>query len=55
MVKKFARSFPSIAAFGRVMSVCVDAMMVGSLETTVEEGEHVKHDQEFGYFGSGMF
>ena len=27
--------------FGRVMAVCIGAMMVGSIETTVEEGESV--------------
>jgi phosphatidylserine decarboxylase len=35
--------------FGRVMAVChrVGAMMVGSIKTTVEEGESVQRDQEF--------
>ena len=41
-------------AFGRVM-VCVGAMMVGSIYTTVKEGEHVKHSREFGYFGFGIY
>lgn len=27
--------------------------MVGSIRTTVEEGEHVKRGQEFGYFAFG--
>lgn len=39
--------------FGRVMAVCVGAMMVGSIQTTVEEGEEVKRGQEFGYFAFG--
>ncbi|THG96606.1 hypothetical protein EW026_g5254 [Hermanssonia centrifuga] len=41
--------------FGRVMAVCVGAMMVGSIETTVEQGEHVKRGQEFGYFAFGEY
>lgn len=40
--------------FGRVFAVCVGAMMVGSIKTTVEEGEDVKRGQEFGYFAFGM-
>ncbi|KAF8808440.1 hypothetical protein BYT27DRAFT_7188951 [Phlegmacium glaucopus] len=39
--------------FGRVMAVCVGAMMVGSIKTTVEEGESVQRGQEFGYFAFG--
>ncbi|KAG6815105.1 hypothetical protein H0H87_005075, partial [Tephrocybe sp. NHM501043] len=39
--------------FGRVMAVCIGAMMVGSIKTTVEEGEHVHRGQEFGYFAFG--
>ncbi|EJD07089.1 uncharacterized protein FOMMEDRAFT_103160 [Fomitiporia mediterranea MF3/22] len=39
--------------FGRVMAVCVGAMMVGSILTTVQEGEEVKRGQEFGYFAFG--
>ncbi|KAG2018560.1 phosphatidylserine decarboxylase, variant 4 [Coprinopsis cinerea AmutBmut pab1-1] len=39
--------------FGRVMAVCVGAMMVGSIETTVEEGQTVKRGDEFGYFAFG--
>lgn len=39
--------------FGRVMAVCVGAMMVGTIRTTVEEGEEVKRGQEFGYFAFG--
>lgn len=41
--------------FGRVMAVCVGAMMVGSILTTVEEGEEVKRGQEFGYFAFGIW
>jgi phosphatidylserine decarboxylase len=36
------------------MAVCVGAMMVGSIKTTVEEGESVQRGQEFGYFAFGM-
>ena len=39
--------------FSRVMAVCVGAMMVGSIKTMVEEGESVRHGQEFGYFAFG--
>jgi phosphatidylserine decarboxylase len=39
--------------FGRVMAVCVGAMMVGSIKTTVEEGDYVQKGQEFGYFAFG--
>ena len=39
--------------FGRVFAVCVGAMMVGSIQTTVEEGEEVRRGQEFGYFAFG--
>ena len=39
--------------FGRVMCVCIGAMMVGSIVTTVPEGGHVKRGQEFGYFAFG--
>ena len=40
--------------FGRVMAVCIGAMMVGSIRTTVSEGDFVKRGQEFGYFAFGM-
>jgi len=40
--------------FGRVMAVCIGAMMVGSIKTTLSEGDSVKHGQEFGYFAFGM-
>ena len=39
--------------FGRVMAVCVGAMMVGSIKTTLNEGDDVKRGQEFGYFAFG--
>ncbi|KIJ51539.1 hypothetical protein M422DRAFT_65494 [Sphaerobolus stellatus SS14] len=39
--------------FGRVFAVCVGAMMVGSIVTTVDEGQHVSRGQEFGYFAFG--
>ena len=39
--------------FGRVMCVCIGAMMVGSIVTTVKEGEQVARGQEFGYFAFG--
>jgi phosphatidylserine decarboxylase len=42
-------------AFGRIMAVCVGVMMVGSIHTTVKEGEHVKRGREFGYFAFGMY
>ncbi|EKM58743.1 uncharacterized protein PHACADRAFT_253246 [Phanerochaete carnosa HHB-10118-sp] len=39
--------------FGRVMAVCIGAMMVGSIKTTLNEGDQVKRGQEFGYFAFG--
>jgi len=39
--------------FGRVMAVCIGAMMVGTIRTTVREGEAVKRGEEFGYFAFG--
>ncbi|KAI0706958.1 phosphatidylserine decarboxylase-domain-containing protein [Earliella scabrosa] len=39
--------------FGRVMCVCIGAMMVGSIHTTVQEGQQVKRGDEFGYFAFG--
>ncbi|KAF9264310.1 hypothetical protein L218DRAFT_1027655 [Marasmius fiardii PR-910] len=39
--------------FGRVMAVCIGAMMVGSIRLTVEEGQNVKRGEEFGYFAFG--
>jgi phosphatidylserine decarboxylase len=35
------------------MAVCIGAMMVGSIKTTVSEGDFVKRGQEFGYFAFG--
>ncbi|KAG6812726.1 hypothetical protein H0H92_000943 [Tricholoma furcatifolium] len=32
--------------FGRVMAVCVGAMMVGSIKTTVQEGDHINGDAD---------
>jgi len=40
--------------FRRVMAVCVDAMMVGSIEVMVEEGEYVQRGQEFECFAFGV-
>jgi phosphatidylserine decarboxylase len=39
--------------FGRVMAVCIGAMMVGSIKMTVQEGDRVARGQEFGYFAFG--
>jgi len=39
--------------FGCVMAVCIGAMMVGSIKTTVEEGQQVRRGDEFGYFAFG--
>ena len=39
--------------FGRVMAVCIGAMMVGSIKTTVQTGDEVKRGEEFGYFAFG--
>ncbi|QRV90019.1 phosphatidylserine decarboxylase family protein [Ceratobasidium sp. AG-Ba] len=39
--------------FGRVMCVCIGAMMVGSIITTVKEGDQIARGQEFGYFAFG--
>ena len=37
------------------MAVCIGAMMVGSIKTTVSEGDFVKRGQEFGYFAFGTY
>jgi phosphatidylserine decarboxylase len=37
------------------MAVCIGAMMVGSIKTTVSEGDFVKRGQEFGYFAFGPY
>ncbi|KAI6039702.1 phosphatidylserine decarboxylase-domain-containing protein [Pisolithus marmoratus] len=39
--------------FGRVMAVCVGAMMVGSIRTVVHEGQKVSRGDELGYFAFG--
>ena len=39
--------------FGLVMTVWVGAMMVGSIATTVEEGQMVNRTDELGYFAFG--
>ncbi len=39
--------------FGRVMVICVGAMMVGSTVITRKEGEQVKRAEELGYFKFG--
>jgi phosphatidylserine decarboxylase len=39
--------------FGRVMVICVGAMMVGSTVITRNEGEQVKRAEELGYFKFG--
>lgn len=36
------------------MAVCIGAMMVGSIKTTLSEGDSVKRGQEFGYFAFGV-
>lgn len=41
------------AEFGRVMVICVGAMMVGSTVITRSEGEEVKRGEELGYFKFG--
>ncbi|KAG5930792.1 hypothetical protein E4U53_002124 [Claviceps sorghi] len=40
-------------AHGRVMVICVGAMMVGSTVITRKAGEHVKRAEELGYFKFG--
>ena len=35
--------------------MCIGAMMVGSIATTVSEGDFVKRGQEFGYFAFGPY
>lgn len=37
-------------AFGRVMNVCIGAMMVGTICFTKEEGEEVRRAEEYGEF-----
>ena len=40
---------------GRVMVICVGAMMVGSTVITRKKGERVKRAEELGYFKFGKF
>lgn len=42
-------------AHGRVMVVCVGAMMVGSTVITAKAGQRVKRAEELGYFKFGNF
>jgi phosphatidylserine decarboxylase len=42
-------------AHGRVMVICVGAMMVGSTVITRKPGEHVKRAEELGYFKFGQY
>lgn len=42
-------------AHGRVIVICVGAMMVGSTVITRKAGEHVKRAEELGYFKFGKF
>ena len=39
--------------FGRVMVVCVGAMMVGSTIITAKKGQQVRRTDELGYFKFG--
>ena len=39
--------------FGRIFAVCIGAMMVGSIKTTVSEGQEIKRGDELGYFAFG--
>jgi len=41
--------------FGRVMVVCVGAMMVGSTVITAKQGQQVSRTDELGYFKFGTF
>ena len=40
--------------FGRVMVVCVGAMMVGSTVITAKKGQQVRRTDELGYFKFGI-
>ena len=40
--------------FGRVMVVCIGAMMVGSTVITAKQGQRVKRTDELGYFQFGI-
>lgn len=39
--------------FGKVMNVCIGAMMVGSINFTKQDGEEIKRGEEFGYYAFG--
>ena len=39
--------------FGRVMNVCIGAMMVGTICFTKEEGDEVERGEEYGMFRWG--
>jgi phosphatidylserine decarboxylase len=41
--------------FGRMMVVCVGAMMVGSTVITAKKGQKVRRTDELGYFKFGIF
>ena len=41
--------------FGRVMIICVGAMMVGSTVITAKAGQQVKRTDELGYFQFGKY
>lgn len=42
------------SAIGRIKAARVGAMIVGSIETMVKEGQQVERGQEFGYLTFGM-
>lgn len=41
--------------YGRVFCACIGAMMVGTIVTTVNEGDEIRRGQEFGYFAFGTY
>ena len=52
-VKKICDSCKVIRRHGRVMVICVGAMMVGSTVITRQPGEKVSRGEELGYFKFG--
>ncbi|XP_047315111.1 phosphatidylserine decarboxylase proenzyme 2-like [Impatiens glandulifera] len=50
---KRAVSLISTTEFGKVAFVAIGATMVGSIDFTKKEGDHVKKGDEFGYFSFG--
>ena len=52
MARTYARLFLLIVLSSVELWLCV-SVLVGSIKTTVEEGESVKRGQEFGYFAFG--